>query len=438
MADSRFFNGFYCLTSLSTARTCDLLERSAYFEIQGGGAFLNKYRIEVPADAIKRLDSDSQTKYSMWISHRQIIVRPSNVSDMVPQIKFGWYGIFAIIAGLIFLLAVSQRKMRLVPLNGDYSIAFASIVLSTIAGTVTFAITFIRQKRKGTGPAKNFSWRSLIPLVVACGMIITFITMAIFWMIGQLFKGLILDPYTASVLVILSVALTDYLMINLAMTLSSGVVTNLMTVMIVGGVGFSMLTNSSKTWWQHNFSFLGTAQNNSNWQFNITLIFSGLLMIMLVDYLFVNLGQRYSGWEIQVLRWLLYALAACVAAIGLFPNDPRYHVLHDRISMWLIYFMLILIIVIRWCLPEVTHQFLVVSYTIGGILATDYLIFKIFTYLSLTAFELIAFILAFAWILLLFQYIGNLVSNNVIIFPIEIKAVPSEGNDSATDPNLAD
>lgn len=390
---------------------------------------MKKYRLEVPADAAKKLElnKNSDTGYSMWISHRQVVVRPSNVSDMVPQIKFWWYGILSIVATLVFFLVVSQRKMRLVPFNGgEFSIAFASIVLAAVSGTLTFAITFIHQKRKGTGPAKNFSWRSLIPLVVACGMIIIFITMAIFWMIGQLFKGLILDPYTASVLVLISVASTNYLMINLAMTLSSGVVTNLMTVMIIGGVCFSMLTNSSKNWWQHNFSFLGTAQNNSNWQFNITLIFSGLLMIMLVDYLFVNLKQRYPGWKVQVLRWLLYGLAACVAAIGIFPNDPRYHVLHDRISMWLIYFMLILIIVIRWCLPEVTHQFLVVSYTIGGILAADYLIFKIFTYLSLTAFELIAFILAFAWILLLFQYIGNLVSNNVIIFPVEIKAVPDE------------
>lgn len=390
---------------------------------------MKKYRLEVPDEAAKKLGLD-KTNYSMWISHRQIVVRPSNVVDMVPQIKFWWYGTLAIISAIAFLLAVDQRHMRLVPLNGDFSIGFASIVLSAVSGTLTFAIVFIHQKRRGSGPAKNFSWRSLIPLVVACGMIITFATMAIFWMIGQLFKGLILDPYTASVLVMLSVALTNYLMVNLAMTLSSGVVTNLMTVMIVGGVGFSMLTNSSKNWWQHNFSFLGTTQNNSNWQFNITLIFSGLLMIMLVDYLFVNLGQHYSGWKLQVLRWLLYGLAACVAAIGIFPNDPRYHILHDRISMWLIYFMLILIIVIRWCLPEVTHQFLVVSYTVGGILAADYLIFKIFTYLSLTAFELIAFILAFAWILLLFQYIGNLVSNNVIIFPVTIKAVPSK-EDSA-------
>lgn len=391
---------------------------------------MKKYRLEVPADAAKKLGLD-KTDYSMWISHRQVVVRPSNVSDMVPQIKFWWYGVLAIISAIVFLFAVSERRMRLVPFSGNYSISFASIILAAVSGTITFAITFIHQKRKGTGPAKNFSWRSLIPLVVACGMIITFTTMAIFWMISQLFKGLILDPYTASVLVMLAVALTNYLMINLAMTLSSGVVTNLMTVMIVGGVGFSMLTNSSKNWWQHNFSFLGTAQNNSNWQFNITLIFSGLLMMMLIDYLFVNLGQRYSGWEIQILRWLLYGLAACVAAIGIFPNDPRYHVLHDRISMWLIYFMLIMIIVVRWCLPDVTHQFLVVSYTIGGILTADYLIFKVFTYLSLTAFELIAFVLAFAWILLLFQYIGNLVSNNVIIFPVEIKSVPTESTEEA-------
>lgn len=49
---------------------------------------MKKYRLEVPADAAKKLGLD-KTDYSMWISHRQVVVRPSNVSDMVPQINSG-------------------------------------------------------------------------------------------------------------------------------------------------------------------------------------------------------------------------------------------------------------------------------------------------------------------------------------------------------------
>lgn len=368
------------------------------------------------------LDLDN-TEYSMRLEHNSLLVRPANVNDLIPQIHFWWYGILALISAAAFLVYALANHMRIVPLSGYYSIAAASIILSAVCGTLLFAVTFIVQKIQGKGPAKTFSWRSLPPLIVACAMIIVFIMLALYWLFGELFKGLQLDVYTSTVLVFIAVAVVNYLMINLAMTISPGIITNLMTIMIVGGVGFSMLTNSTKDWWKHNFSFLGTTKNSTHLSFNITLVFSGMLLMILVDYLFVNLNRKYIGWKINTLRGLLYALGICMACIGLFPNNPRFHILHDRISMWLVYLLLILIVTVRWLLPEVTKDFLRVSYIIGGVMSIDYIVFKVFTYLSLTAFELIAFILAFAWVLLLLQYIENLVKNNVEIFPVKIKLV---------------
>ena len=196
--------------------------------------------------------------------------------------------------------------------------------------------------------------------------------------------------------------------------------------MIIGGMLFSMLTNSTRDWWKYNFSFLGTAKNSANLQFNVTLIFSGLLMMALVDYLFVNLQQKYPGIKTQLLRWLLYGEAACIAAIGLFPNNPKFHILHDRISMWLVYIMLILIVAIRWILPEVTKQFLVTSYVIGAVMGAEYIIFKLANYLSLTAFELIEFALSFSWLLLLLQNIENLAQYGERLFLVKIKNSSTE------------
>lgn len=383
---------------------------------------MKKYQIEVPESAVKQLDLKN-VEYSMRLEHNSILVRPANITDLIPQIHFWWYGILSIISACCFWAYAHGRHMQIVPLSGYYSIASASIVLSAVCGTFLFAVTFVVQKIKKRGPARTFSWRSLPPLVVACAMIIVFIMLALYWLFGQLFKGLQLDIYTSTVLVFIAVAVVDYLMINLAMTISPGVITNLMTIMIVGGVGFSMLTNSTKNWWKHNFSFLGTDQNSTHWSFNITLMFSGLLLMILVDYLFVNLNNKYHGWKTNTLRGLLYALCVCIGCIGLFPNNPQFHILHDRIAMWLVYLLLILIVTARWILPEVTKGFLRVSYIIGGVMAVDYIVFEAFTYLSLTAFELIAFILAFAWVLLLLQYIENLVKNNVEIFPVKIHVV---------------
>ncbi|BAW87351.1 hypothetical protein LF25067_01696 [Limosilactobacillus fermentum] len=52
---------------------------------------------------------------------------------------------------------------------------------------------------------------------------------------GSLFHGAVFDIYTAGALIFLVIAMVTYIMINLAMTISPGVITNLMTFMIIGG-----------------------------------------------------------------------------------------------------------------------------------------------------------------------------------------------------------
>lgn len=385
-----------------------------------------KYTIEIPATAIKKTGFSTDEQLELNVNHNSITIRPSRVTDQLPNIKLHWYIIPAIILTIAFYIFCQQNHMQTVPITGDYSIANASTVLSLVSGLPLFVITFIITKLRKNGPTRNIYWRSLPPIAIACGLILAFSFSAFFWLLEKLFTDARFDIYTSMTFIFLIIAAVNYLMINLVMTLSSGVITNLLTIMIIGGMLFSMLTNSDRDWWRHNFSFLGTSQNSANLQFNVTLIFSGLLMMALVDYLFVNLQQKYPGWKTQALRWLLYGEAACIAAIGLFPNDPQFHVLHDRISMWLVYIMLILIVAIRWILPEVTRQFLITSYVIGVVMGAEYIIFKLTNYLSLTAFELIEFALSFSWLLLLLQNIENLAQYGEQLFLVKINSGQNE------------
>lgn len=385
-----------------------------------------KYTIEIPDTAIKKTGFSTDEQLELNVNHNSITIRPSRVTDQLPNIKLHWYIIPAIILTIVFYIFCLQNHMKTVPITGDYSIANASTVLSLISGLLLFVITFVVTKLRKNGPTRNIYWRSLPPIAIACGLILAFSFSAFFWLLEKLFTDARFDSYTSMTFIFLIIAAVNYLMINLVMTLSSGVITNLLTIMIIGGMLFSMLTNSDRDWWRHNFSFLGTSQNSANLQFNVTLIFSGLLMMALVDYLFVNLQQKYPGWKTQALRCLLYGEAACIAAIGLFPNDPQFHVLHDRISMWLVYIMLILIVAIRWILPEVTRQFLITSYVIGAVMGAEYIIFKLTDYLSLTAFELIEFALSFSWLLLLLQNIENLAQYGEQLFLVKINSDQNE------------
>lgn len=368
-----------------------------------------KYKIEIPASALKDTDFDLGDKLSLSVSHKQFNIRPANVIDQLPQINIWFYTVPAFLMMIIFFVYTRSQDISQIALNGkDYSIANAATLLGVICGLTIFVIAAVWTKMHRSGPTKDLYWRNIPTIVIATGLILVFSFYAAFWLLERMFMDASFDIYTSSVMIFMIVAAVNYIMINLAMTLTTSVITNLLTIMIIGGMAFSILTNSSRDWWKHNFSFLGTAKNSASFQFNVTLIFSGVLMITLVDYLFVNLQKRFRGRKILILRWLLYALSACIASIGLFPNDPEYHVLHDRISMWLVYIILILIATVRWLLPRVTKQFLILSYAMGAIMGIEYIVFKLTDYLSLTAFELLEFGLAFSWILLLLQNIENL------------------------------
>lgn len=382
---------------------------------------MKKAKLIIPQEAMEQLNFDEETPLSMNIHHNVISVRPSNLTDVLPNIKLRWFLIPAALFSLQVFAYCNSRGQWLVPLNGQRSIATYASVVGIISGVLTFATHFITQKIHNHGAAKDFHWRAILPLVIAVGMILAISFVMSFWLLDRIFHGAAFDIYTATVFVFLIDAAVNYLMINLAITISPVIVTNLMTIMVIGGVVGSMMTNNHTDWWKYNFSYLGTQKSSANLEFNVTLIFSALLMMALIDYLFVNLHRKYKQRGVLVLELLLYGLAATLAGIGLFPNNPEFHVLHDRISMWLIYFMLIMIVFIKRLLPECSKQFQRLSYIIGGVIAADYIVFKATNYLSLTAFELSSFALAFSWILLLFQNIEALTELGEQIFAIEVE-----------------
>lgn len=256
----------------------------------------------------------------MRVNGNQLLIRPRRLFDSIPQIKFRWYLLPALALIILYFADVISRGVKTVPVNGaDYSLANIALLLGTVSGTIAFGTTFISEKVGHRGPAADFSWRTLVPILASCAIIIAFGTVAGFWLIQQLFHGAVFDIYTTGALAYVIVAAIIYLMINLAMTISPGIMTNLMTAMVLSGVVFSMATNTDQHWWQRNFSFLGTNASSSHWEFNITLIFSALLMITLVDYLFINLASRYPGWRLQTTRGLLDFIALCLGGLAFSP-----------------------------------------------------------------------------------------------------------------------
>lgn len=391
---------------------------------------MTKYRVEISQEAVENTDIQKLVPLVMRVHRHQLVVEPENIAAMVPQIKMRTYILPALLAAILVFSQLYAGNVQLVPLSGPTS-SLGNIITAfgSLCGIGAFILTFISEKVKCTGPAQQFSWRMLLPIAMTSGLILVFTEYALFWVLSQLFGGATFDIYTAYIMITVAIAVINYVMINLAMTLSPGIITNLMTIMILGGMLFSMLTNGRKNWWRYNFSYLGTEQSGSSWQFNLTLIFTGILMATLVDYLFVNLKRRYHNWRVELTRWMLYGLAACLAGVGLFPNDQEFHYLHDQISMWLVYLLLVLIVILRWLLPMISNNFLRLSYLMGVVMAAEYIAFKFVHYLSLTAFELLSFGLALAWTLLLFQNLEYLIQADSKILDVDLIIIDEESDD---------
>ena len=300
------------------------------------------------------------------------------------------------------------RKIYQVSLVGSESVATMVLLLTTLSGLMSFMVVFVRLKRQSGSAVEAVSWRNL-PTVALAFALISFMLMAgLFWIAGRLFKGASFDLVTSTALFALMTSVEIQAINSLVPQLSSRLLTNIFIAVIVSGVILAMISNQNLYWWKHNLSFLGTNKAVDSWEFNLALFFSGLILLALVDYLFASLKRIFpKSRQLLVLRILLTLLAIDLGMVGAFPNNLEIHSLHTRLAGYLIFLILGLIFGIRWLLPDISTDFQHISWMIAAALLAGEILFQVVGYLSLTAFEIMAFLLAFSWLVMLFERLND-------------------------------
>ncbi|WEV60674.1 DUF998 domain-containing protein [Streptococcaceae bacterium ESL0729] len=376
--------------------------------------------IKLPEDLKADLGLKTNDRLTMSVDGSRLIVEKENSIEKNQSISLRWFLLPSILVSLVFFAYFKfYEQVEYIPFtSGDTTaISHMTIVLGLLTGIISFTTFFIKGKRSQQKNLKNIYWRSLPVLLASFAVMLVLGLMGLFWIFGIVFEGAKFDIYTSTFLFLIFISIINYLMIYFAITITPRRIISLFTLVIVGGVFLSMIANSNLQWWQINFSFLGTSNATSAWQFNLTLILSAFLLLALTDYIFSILKEILpKNRRLQILRLLLTITAFGLAGVGFFPNDKGnsyLHYMHDKSANLLIYMIIIMIIAIRWLLPDVKKEFLVISYGIGVLLVVANILFSNVRYLSLTAFEIIAFFLAFAWILLLFQNLQSLSSLNI-------------------------
>lgn len=150
---------------------------------------------------------------------------------------------------------------------------------------------------------------------------------------------------------------------------------------------------------------------------------SAFLMIALVDYLFVGLLKMFPHHKgLPILRILLTITAISLGLVGYFPSDgpgkmPEYH---NQAAAMLVIMVLLMIIGIKWFVPRVSKEFQYASYFIGLLMFLIAYVYLNGNYITLTAFEIVAFILAFSWLMLLLQSLDRSSKLPIESYKVEI------------------
>jgi len=386
-------------------------------------------RVSIPVSALERAGIATDDQLRLKVHNDALVLE--KIQPEQPQWQrylIVWPLIVAVLSGLASYAYWWFQNVHPVPLTGSQSVGSLTIVAGVLTGAVFFIIFFMKTRND---PENRFSrqiyWRNFPVITIAFIMILAFALVGAFWVLELLFPKVVFDRFTSLLLIIVFTYFANAFMIWAALTINGRSLSTLLTIGIISGCVVSMAANGQRRWWQHNLSFLGTQEARNAWQFNLTLIFSALLMVVLIDYLFVSLSRIYPRtWRTSTLRVLLTLTAIDFGAVGLFPNNTAFHWLHDLVAGGLVTLLVLLIIWVRWLLPAVTKDFLWLSYGAGVVLLLLNFGFRWFRFPSLTAFEIQAFGISFGWLLMLFSRLQTLVNEDPELLTIQLER---ESND---------
>ncbi|BCW66933.1 hypothetical protein NicSoilB4_16960 [Arthrobacter sp. NicSoilB4] len=312
-----------------------------------------------------------------------------------------------LLLGVIAFLLVGREPVALSGRGSAGDIA----ALGTAALGAAAVVIGSRQGRglEATHPPRGGRARNIIDiaaLALAHACILLLGWLALFAIFQRAFVGAVLYPLAAAILVGVTGAVSTYIAYLSAVTMNAYRLAALLAVFLVTGVLTSMLTAEDPQWWQENLSALGMSSDVSGVAFNVTLIVAGIVVTTLAGYSTRTLestadtaSERRRARQLQGGIVLIGVLLACV---GLFPVDEQFW-LHTAAASGMVVVFGTLIVRMRSLVPSIPATFNVLGLVFLAVIAFAVVMYFPFAYYNLTAVELIAASLVFAWLIVLIR-----------------------------------
>lgn len=192
-------------------------------------------------------------------------------------------------------------------------------------------------------------------------------------------------------------AVTAYLVFFSATHMDLQLLAVMLAVFLAEGVIASMLTASDPHWWMDNLSALGMTNDVSSITFNLTLIVAGFIVTTLARYATRAIPTPYAH-GLRNVRTSLVIVGIFLSLVGVFTVDEFFGI-HTIVASGMVVAFTTLVFGLRRWIPGLPQAFTALGFVFVAVILLLAIFFAVGFY-TLTAVELVAGILVFAWIVL--------------------------------------
>lgn len=304
------------------------------------------------------------------------------------------------------------------PIWGGISLGVASAGSILVAGVIIAYVGYWRS-RSVIGQQWRLqlaSWKFIVDATSVAfvhAVLAALAAIATFLLLQRSFQGLVLDAPFTTIGMATVTALAAYWIYLSVSSITTPKMSSLLVLFMTFGTITAMATASDPAWWEYHFSQLGTFGDRSSSLFNLTLIIAGFFVTTFALYLqrdvqlLVDRGVLVRARAPRIVSIIFVVMGVMLACVGIFPLTVSV-LLHNLSASGMAVAFLALLIASPWVLKGLPGRFFIVCAGFALALVVGAVLFYPVQYYNLTAFELVAFAIIFAWIAIFIRYISAL------------------------------
>jgi hypothetical membrane protein len=304
------------------------------------------------------------------------------------------------------------------PIWGGVSLGVASAGSILIAGVIVAYVGYWRS-RSVLGQQWRLElkpWKFIVDatsVALVHSVLAVLAAIATFLLLQRSFQGVVLDAPFTTIAMATVTALAGYWIYISVSSITTPKLSSLLVLFMTFGTITAMATASDPAWWEYHFSQLGTFGDRSSSLFNLTLIIAGFLVTTFALYLqrdlqvLVDRGVLKKAHAPRTVSIVFVVMGVMLSCVGIFPLSFSI-LLHNTSAIGMAVAFLVLLFASPWWLTGLPGRFFIVSFAFAAALIVGALLFYPVQYFNLTAYELVAFAIIFAWIAIFIRYINAL------------------------------